>query len=152
MNVRLSTALAALAALVLVITPRAAVAQDGASTTSASRPVQTVRLIGIVRDETNAIPLPGIPVEVVATRQVVFTDVDGRCVLELPVGTHRIKVAMEGYEQKTITVTTGAERTMTVDVGLRETLCGRRNRAVMLRSNSAGLLGARRGSDNPRGW
>ncbi len=40
----------------------------------------------------NAIALPGVPVEVVGTGEVVYTDVDGRYVLELPPGTHEIKV------------------------------------------------------------
>ena len=42
---------------------------------------QTVRIVGTVRDETNAIALPGTPVEVVGTTQVVYTDVDGRYIL-----------------------------------------------------------------------
>ena len=43
---------------------------------------QNVRVVGTVRDETNAIALPGVPVEVVGTKQIVYTDVDGRYVLE----------------------------------------------------------------------
>ena len=73
-----------------------AMAQD---TSPASRS-RTTRVVGVVRDETNAIALPGVPVEVVGTSQVVYTDVDGRYVLELPPGTHQIKVALEGYQRE----------------------------------------------------
>ncbi|HKY22181.1 MAG TPA: outer membrane beta-barrel protein [Vicinamibacterales bacterium] len=79
---------------------------------------QNVRIVGTVRDETNAIALPGTPVEVVGTNQVVHTDVDGRYVLNLPAGTHQIKVALDGYQEKLIRVETGAERTQTLDIGI----------------------------------
>ena len=83
-----------------------------------TRAARTVRLTGVVRDESNAIPLPGIPVDVVDTKQVVYTDVDGRYVLDVPPGTHQIRVSMEDYEDKTVSVTAGAERTITVNLGL----------------------------------
>ena len=111
----------ALSAIVLIAGPLAAIsaaAQDGAQVAPAGRPNQTVRVVGVVRDETNAIPLPGIPVEVVGTTQVVYTDVDGRYVLDLPPGTHRIKVVVEGYQEVLLDVETGTERTLTADVGL----------------------------------
>ena len=79
---------------------------------------QNVRVVGTVRDETNAIALPGTPVEVVGTSQVVYTDVDGRYVLTVPPGTHQIKVVLDGYQDKLVSVTTGEERTMTVDIGI----------------------------------
>ena len=79
---------------------------------------QTVRVVGTVRDQTNAISLPGVPVEVVGTSQIVYTDVDGRYTLNLPPGTHSIKVALEGYQERTFSITTGADRTMTADFGL----------------------------------
>jgi TonB-dependent receptor-like protein/carboxypeptidase family protein len=84
----------------------------------ANRSNQSVRIVGVVRDETNAIPLPGIPVEVVDTKEVVYTDVDGRYVVQVPPGSHQIKVVMDGYQEKLLNVQTGAERTMTFDVGL----------------------------------
>jgi TonB-dependent receptor len=79
---------------------------------------ETVRIVGSVRDETNAIALPGTPVEVVGTPQVVYTDVDGRYILNVPGGTHQIKVALDGYQEKLVSITTGAERTMTLDIGI----------------------------------
>jgi hypothetical protein len=79
---------------------------------------QTVRVIGTVRDEVNAIPLPGVPVEVVGTTTVVYTDVDGRYVLEVPAGMHQIKVALDGYQERTVNVDTSTGRVVTLDVGL----------------------------------
>src|SRR5687767_15907914 len=81
-------------------------------------PQQTVRIVGTVRDETNAIALPGTPVEVVGTTQVVYTDVDGRYILNVAPGTHQVKVMLDGYQEKLISVTTGDERTMTLDIGI----------------------------------
>ena len=54
---------------------------------------QTVRIVGTVRDETNAIALPGTPVEVVDTKEVVYTDVDGQYILNVPPGTHPAAVS-----------------------------------------------------------
>ena len=62
-------------ALLLVLTPIVASAQG-----------RTVRITGVVRDEANAIAFPGVPVEIVGTREVVYTDVDGRYVLQVPPG------------------------------------------------------------------
>ena len=79
---------------------------------------QTVRIVGTVRDETNAIALPGTPVEVVGTTQVVYTDVDGKYILNVPAGTHQIKVALDGYQEKLVSITTTDERTTTLDIGI----------------------------------
>ena len=64
----------------------------------------TTRVVGIVRDETNAIALPGVPVEVVETKEVTYTDVDGRYVLQVPPGKHTLKIALEGYQERSITI------------------------------------------------
>jgi hypothetical protein len=108
--------LAALMALAGTI----AAAQAGAQTAppAARRAEQTVRVVGVIRDEANAIALPGVPVEVVGTEQVVYTDVDGRYVLQLTPGQHQVKVLLDGYDERTITVEAGTERTVTLDVGL----------------------------------
>ena len=98
-------------ALTLAATPVAA-----QQPTPAARE-QKVRIVGVVRDETNAIALPGVPVEVVELKEVVYTDVDGRYVLEVPPGAHTLKIALEGYQERTLTVETSG-RTMTADVGL----------------------------------
>jgi hypothetical protein len=78
----------------------------------------TIRVAGVVRDEANAIPLPGVPVELVGTDQVVYTDVDGRYVLDVAPGAHQLKVLLDGYQERLINVEAGAERTVTVNVGL----------------------------------
>jgi hypothetical protein len=101
----------------LAVMPMPASAQDGAQVAPAPRTGQTVRVVGVVRDETNAIALPGVPVEVVGTNQVVYTDVDGRYVLQVAPGKHQVKIALEGYQEKTINVE-AADRAVTADVGL----------------------------------
>ena len=78
---------------------------------------QTVRIAGVVRDETNAIALPGVPVEVVETKEVAYTDVDGRYLLQVPPGKYTLKITLEGYQEKSVTVD-AVGRTLTADVGL----------------------------------
>jgi hypothetical protein len=103
-----ATGILLVCAIALTIVPSWARAQDKAS---------TVRIVGLVRDETNAIALPGVPVEVLGTKEVAYTDVDGRYVLNVPPGKYQLKIALEGYQEKTINVE-AADRTTTVDVGL----------------------------------
>ena len=79
---------------------------------------RSVRVVGVVRDEANAIALPGVPVEVVGTEQVVYTDVDGRYILQLPPARTRSRSLLEGYQEKTDQRRGGTERTVTLDVGL----------------------------------
>jgi hypothetical protein len=98
-------------ALVTAVAPVSVV--DAAQNATSS----TVRIVGVVRDETNAIALPGVPVEVVETKEVTYTDVDGRYVLHVPPGKHTLKITLEGYQERTITVD-AAGRTLTADVGL----------------------------------
>jgi outer membrane receptor protein involved in Fe transport len=77
-----------------------------------------VRVTGVVRDEANAIALPGVPVEVVGTTDVVYTDVDGRYVMQLRPGKHQLKIALEGYQERLLNVEVGDQRTVTADVGM----------------------------------
>ncbi|HXH26257.1 MAG TPA: TonB-dependent receptor [Vicinamibacterales bacterium] len=76
------------------------------------------RITGIVRDEFNGVALPGVLVEIVGRDDAVHTDVDGRYLLQAPQGTHRIRVALDGYEEKTVSVEATAGRTTTADVVL----------------------------------
>jgi len=99
---------------VAALTAAPAAAQETPATGSG----QTVRIIGLVRDDANALALPGVPVEVVGTAEVVYTDVDGRYTLEVPAGTHQIRVWLDGYQEKLINVNAGATRTLPLDVGL----------------------------------
>lgn len=102
---------------VVGIPPLTHAAQSGQAG-QAVRGGQTIRVTGIVRDETNAIPLPGVPVEVVGTDQVVYTDVDGRYLLQLGPGTYQMRVALDGYQERTITLDAQGQRTLTLDIGL----------------------------------
>jgi hypothetical protein len=78
----------------------------------------SVRIAGVVRDDANAIALPGIPVEVSDTKQTVYTDVDGRYVLDVAPGEHELTVTMEGYQPKTIKVVAGEERNVVLNIAL----------------------------------
>ncbi len=108
----------ALLAAVCASVGNASFAQQGAQGAPAARATQSVRVVGVVRDERNAIALPGVPVEVVGTKEVVYTDVDGRYIVQVPVGTHEIKVVLEGYQEKVISVDATAGRPLTLDIGL----------------------------------
>ena len=106
---RLSLLVAALSAYVAppVMAEQAATSQG-----------RKVRVTGVVRDESNNITLPGIAVEV-AGGETVYTDVDGRYVIDLVPGTYSIKVAMDGYETKTLNVAVAAgARVIDANVGL----------------------------------
>jgi hypothetical protein len=92
-------------------------AQGSAQVAPTNRSTQSVRVVGVVRDEANAIALPGVPVEVVGAEEIVYTDVDGRYVVQVPRGTHQIKVLLEGYQEKVITVE-ATDRAVTLDIGL----------------------------------
>jgi outer membrane receptor protein involved in Fe transport len=110
MNVRSKAeGLAAACALLLVLAPIVVTAQG-----------RMVRVTGVVRDEANAIALPGVPVAVVGdSGEVVYTDVDGRYVLQVPPGKHQIKVLIDGYQERLINVeATPDQRTVNLDVGL----------------------------------
>ena len=78
----------------------------------------TGRIAGRVIDSTNAQPLPGVPVEVVGTSHVTHTDLDGRWTLTLPAGTHRIKVALEGYAEQLVSVEVAPGQVRDVNVTL----------------------------------
>jgi hypothetical protein len=79
----------------------------------------TVRLVGVVRDEKNGITLPGAPLEVVDTKQIVYTDNDGKYFVDVAPGVHELRVSMDGFVDRILKVTvSGAERSMTVDVGM----------------------------------
>ena len=95
-----------------------AFARQAPQVAPANRSSRSVRVVGVVRDEANAIALPGVPVEIVGTGAPVYTDVDGRYVLEVQPGKHQIKVVLEGYQERLINIEAGTERTVTADIGL----------------------------------
>ncbi len=117
-------ALLALAVLAAVAAPTLAQTRPAAAT-------RKVRVTGIVRDDANAISLPGIPVEVTGG-ETVYTDVDGRYVLDLVPGAHELKVSMDGYEaahhcrERGHRHAAGRRQHRTVDGSLRRDRHGRR--------------------------
>lgn len=105
-----------LSALVLLLAGSAAPAL--AEQTGAAAQARKVRVTGVVRDESNNITLPGLAVEVVGG-ETVYTDVDGRYVVELAPGNYEIKVSMDGYEARTLKVAVAAgARVIDANVGL----------------------------------
>ena len=64
----------------------------------------TGRVVGVVIDQTNAITLPGVPVEAVGTTYTAYTDLDGRYDLELPAGEHRIRISLVGYAEQLVDI------------------------------------------------
>ena len=73
---------------------------------------------GEVIDQNLAITLPGVPVEVVGTGQVAYTDLDGRYRLELPPGDYDIRIVMAGYAEANVTVEVAAGQLAPVQVAL----------------------------------
>ena len=78
----------------------------------------TGRVAGVVIDQTNAITLPGVPVEAVGTTFITYTDLDGRYDLELPVGEHRIRIALGGYAEQLVNVEVAPGAVTEVQVSL----------------------------------
>ena len=64
----------------------------------------TGRVAGVVIDQTNAITLPGVPVEAVGTTFITYTDLDGRYDLELPVGGHQLRISLGGYAEQLVNI------------------------------------------------
>lgn len=96
-----------------------AIPQTFAEQAAAAQSGRGVRVTGIVRDESNAITLPGVPVEVIGG-ETVYTDVDGRYIVTLAPGTYDVKVTMEGYQDSTVKVEVPAGvRTVDANIGLR---------------------------------
>jgi hypothetical protein len=96
------------------LSERPASAQQPADTASS----RTVRIVGTVRDQQNAIPLPGVPVAVVGREIVAYTDVDGRYTLDLPPGTYDLTVTIDGYGERRLTLEVGGDTQPTVDIAL----------------------------------
>jgi hypothetical protein len=79
---------------------------------------QSIRVTGVVRDRANAIPLPGVPVEIVGSDSVTYTDNDGRYVLQVAPGIHQLRVLLTGYEERLVDLDATSGGSRTVDVGL----------------------------------
>ena len=79
---------------------------------------ETGQVAGVVRDGFNAMTLPGAPITVVATNEVVYSELDGAFALTLPAGIHEIRVSFSGYEEVVIPVDVPAGGTTRLDVAL----------------------------------
>ena len=79
---------------------------------------ETGRVAGVVIDQTNAITLPGVPVEAVGTTHVAYTDLDGRYNLELPVGEHQIRISLGGYAEQLVNIEVVSGQVTEVQVSL----------------------------------
>ena len=112
--VRIVRPVAALLAFMAIAPSGAPVALSAAAVTQGA---QSVRVSGVVRDQQNALPLPGVPVSVAGTDLVVHTDVDGRYSLALAPGKYQLQVGMDGYQERTIDLDV-RDQAVTVDVSL----------------------------------
>ncbi len=79
---------------------------------------QQGRVIGRVLDAINASPLPGVTVEVAGTPHTTVTDLDGKYALQLPLGTHQIRIGLSGFADKVVTVNLSTTAARTLDVTL----------------------------------
>lgn len=109
---------AVIAAVACLATAGPLAAQTAKPAPASAQKVALVTVSGVVRDQANAIALPGVPVEVEGLTEIAYTDVDGRFVIKVPAGTYNVKVALDGYDTRTIRVDTTASKDVTVDVGL----------------------------------
>ena len=81
----------------------------------------TGSVVGVLRDDYNAITLPGVAVEVVDSTEVAYTDIDGKFILELAPGTYTLRINFPGYAERTVQVVVVASRASEVDVGISPT-------------------------------
>ena len=79
---------------------------------------ETGVLAGEVIDQNLAITLPGVPVEVVGSGEIAYTDLDGRYRFELPAGAHELRIVMAGYAEQNVTVVVVEGQLSSVQVAL----------------------------------
>ena len=79
---------------------------------------ETGVVAGEVIDQNLAITLPGVPVEVVGSGEIAYTDLDGRYRFELPAGAHELRIVMAGYAEQSVTVEVVEGRSSSVQVAL----------------------------------
>src|SRR5687767_7171006 len=115
---RICSTVVCVCGLIGLVYPSARAAEARGAQLAAQSAARGTRVTGVIRDEQNALSLPGVTVSVVATGETVVTDVDGRYSLQLPPGRHQVKVVMDGYKERTLDVAV-AETALTVDVALR---------------------------------
>lgn len=96
----------------ITLMPSAAAAQQAAGAPG------LVRVTGRILDAVNAQPLPGVTVTIDATAETVVTDMDGRYALRLPSGTHTLRVTMNGFEPKALSVVVEDGRSLELTTSL----------------------------------
>jgi TonB-dependent receptor len=79
---------------------------------------ETGIVAGEVIDQNLAITLPGVPVEVVGSGEIAYTDLDGRYRFELPAGEHELRIVMAGYAEQSVTVEVVEGQLSSVQVAL----------------------------------
>ena len=79
---------------------------------------ETGIVAGEVSDQNLAITLPGVPVEVVGTTDIAYTDLDGRFRLELAVGAYELRIVMAGYAEQTVGIEVVDGQLTSVEVAL----------------------------------
>ncbi|MCG6955408.1 MAG: TonB-dependent receptor [Gemmatimonadetes bacterium] len=83
---------------------------------------ETGRIMGLVRSSENQRPLSGAQVFIQGTQMGALTNTEGRyLILNVPSGTHEVRVTMIGYTTGSSTVTVAAGQTTTADFSLAET-------------------------------
>jgi outer membrane receptor protein involved in Fe transport len=81
-------------------------------------PQASGRIAGTVLDQANAISLPGVPVTLLGTDELVYTDLDGRYRLDVAPGTHELRIEMSGYAEQIVRVTVASGQTIEMQVAL----------------------------------
>ena len=102
----------------LIATPSAAAAGERQAAAAQAATAPRVQVSGVVRDEQNAVTLPGVSVTAAGTGETVFTDMDGRFVLALPPGSHQLTIGMDGYREKTVQADVREGAAMRIEITL----------------------------------
>jgi TonB-linked SusC/RagA family outer membrane protein len=83
---------------------------------------ETGRVTGVVRAAETQRPLSGAQVYIQGTRIGALTGADGRyLIINVPAGTHQVRVTMLGYSESSTSVTVAAGQTVTADFSVSET-------------------------------
>jgi len=93
-------------------------AQSSEAGSPSGQALATGKVVGRVVDEYNGMTLPMAPVELIATGEIVYTDLDGKYEIDVATGTHRLKVTFSGYEEKVIEVEVASGRVAQAEVVL----------------------------------
>ena len=88
----------------IVLMPSAAAARQAADAPG------LVRVTGRVLDAVNAQPLPGVAITVDGVADTTVTDMDGRYALRLSPGTYTVRVAMDGFTGRALSVVVEGDR------------------------------------------